>query len=131
MVFLVVFVVYLEIEILVIWEVVIEIFGIELDWEKGFYLDVEDYFLGVLIFVSELLRLFVNSVIVGDYFWFFYIFIFINELDFGFCFFNLKNDFLRKCYDGLKYDVKKVEEVVYDFFIWGFNKEMVVVCVEK
>lgn len=42
---------------------------------------------------------------------------------FFFCMFfrllNLKNDALRKRFDGLKYDVKKCEEVVYDLTIRG------------
>ena len=32
---------------------------------------------------------------------------------------NLKNDILRRRYDALKYDLKKVEEVVYDLRIRG------------
>lgn len=48
---------------------------------------------------------------------------FINELDSGFRLLNLKNDPLRKRYDGLKYDVKKIEEVVYDLSIRGLAKE--------
>ena len=35
---------------------------------------------------------------------------------------NLKNDNLRKKFDGIKYDLKKVEEVVYDLSIRGLNK---------
>ena len=35
---------------------------------------------------------------------------------------NLKNDTLRKKFDGIKYDLKKVEEVVYDLSIRGLNK---------
>lgn len=48
----------------------------------------------------------------GDYSRPLHISTFINELDSGFRLLNLKNDSLRKRYDGLKYDVKKVEEVV-------------------
>ena len=35
---------------------------------------------------------------------------------------NLKNDGLRKRFDGIKYDLKKVEEVVYDLSIRGLDK---------
>ncbi len=35
----------------------------------------------------------------------------------GFRLLNLKNDGLRKKFDSLKYDLKKVEEVVYDLSI--------------
>ncbi|KAI4544281.1 translin isoform X1 [Ovis canadensis] len=131
LVFLAAFVVYLESETLVTREAVTEILGIEPDREKGFHLDVEDYLSGVLILASELSRLSVNSVTAGDYSRPLHISTFINELDSGFRLLNLKNDSLRKRYDGLKYDVKKVEEVVYDLSIRGFNKETAAACVEK
>ena len=47
---------------------------------------------------------------------------FINSLNSGFRLLNLKNDNLRKKFDGIKYDLKKVEEVVYDLSIRGLNK---------
>ena len=68
-------------------------------------------------------RLAVNSVTAGDYTRPLRISNFINELDSGFRLLNLKNDPLRKRYDGLKYDVKKIEEVVYDLSIRGLAKE--------
>lgn len=68
-------------------------------------------------------RLAVNSVTAGDYSRPLRISNFINELDSGFRLLNLKNDPLRKRYDGLKYDVKKIEEVVYDLSIRGLTKE--------
>ena len=43
---------------------------------------------------------------------------------------NLKNDNLRKKFDGIKYDLKKVEEVVYDLSIRGLNKPVVKQVVE-
>lgn len=46
---------------------------------------------------------------------------FVAELDTGFRLLNLKNDALRKRFDGLKYDLKKVEEVVYDLSIRGLK----------
>ena len=36
----------------------------------------------------------------------------------------MKNDNLRKKFDGIKYDLKKVEEVVYDLSIRGLNKSV-------
>lgn len=65
----------------------------------------------------------VNSVTAGDYGRPLRISDFINKLDSGFRLLNLKNDPLRKRYDGLKYDVKKIEEVVYDLSIRGLAKE--------
>uniref|UniRef100_A0A8B9TBI0 Translin n=1 Tax=Anas platyrhynchos TaxID=8839 RepID=A0A8B9TBI0_ANAPL len=123
LVFLAAFVVYLESETLVTREAVAEILGIEAERERGFHLDIEDYLSGVLTLASELARLAVNSVTAGDYSRPLRISTFINELDSGFRLLNLKNDSLRKRYDGLKYDVKKIEEVVYDLSIRGLNKE--------
>ena len=64
-------------------------------------------------------RLAVNSVTAGDYTRPLKISQFIGQLDSGFRLLNLKNDALRKRFDGLKYDVKKCEEVVYDLTIRG------------
>lgn len=47
---------------------------------------------------------------------------FIKEIQAGFGALNLKNDSLRRRYDGIKYDVKKVEEVVYDLSLRGLLK---------
>lgn len=121
LVFLSAFVVYLETETLVTRDAVTEILGIEVEREKGFHLDIEDYLTGVLTLASELARLAVNSVTSGDYSRPLRISAFINELDSGFRLLNLKNDSLRKRYDGLKYDVKKIEEVVYDLSIRGLK----------
>uniref|UniRef100_A0A4W3JS09 Translin n=1 Tax=Callorhinchus milii TaxID=7868 RepID=A0A4W3JS09_CALMI len=122
LVFLAAFVVYLESETLVSREVVAEILGVHMHRDKGFHLDIEDYLSGLLILASELSRLALNSVTAGDYSRPLRISSFINELDSGFRLLNLKNDSLRKRYDGLKYDVKKIEEVVYDLSIRGLGK---------
>ena len=39
---------------------------------------------------------------------------FLQQLDAGFRLLQLKNDSLRRRYDALKYDVKRVEEILYD-----------------
>ena len=64
-----------------------------------------------------------NAVTAGDYARPIRIAKFIGELDSGFRLLNLKNNSLRKRFDGLKYDLKKVEEVVYDVTIRGLNAE--------
>ena len=64
-------------------------------------------------------RLAVNAVTAGDYQRPVKIAKFIGELDSGFRLLNLKNDNLRRRFDALKYDLKKVEEVVYDVTIRG------------
>ncbi|XP_055487738.1 translin [Leucoraja erinacea] len=122
LIFLAAFVVYLESETLVTREDVAAILGIQVKRHKGFHLDIEDYLSGLLILANELSRLALNSVTAGDYTRPLRISSFINELDSGFRLLNLKNDSLRKRYDGLKYDVKKIEEVVYDLSIRGLGK---------
>lgn len=62
-----------------------------------------------------------NSVTSGDYVRPIEISRFVNELNAGFRLLNLKNDSLRKRFDALKYDVKKIEEVVYDLSIRGLK----------
>lgn len=64
-------------------------------------------------------RLAVNAVIVGDMQRPARIAAFLGELNNGFRLLNFKNDNLRKRYDGLKYDIKRVEGVVYDVSIRG------------
>lgn len=66
-------------------------------------------------------RFAVNSVTNGDYNRPIEIARFVNDLNAGFRLLNLKNDSLRKRFDGLKYAVKKVEEVVYDLTIRGLK----------
>lgn len=88
---------------------------------EGFHLDMEDYFIGCLQLASELSRFAINAVTLGDYARPVHISRFVAELNAGFRLLNLKNDGLRKRYDGLKYDVKKIQDVVYDISIRGLN----------
>ena len=69
-------------------------------------------------------RFTVNSVTQGDYDRPVRIAAFVGQLLGGFRLLNLKNDFLRKKFDSLKYDIKKMEEVVYDLRIRGLIKEL-------
>ena len=69
-------------------------------------------------------RFAVNSVTSADYGRPFRIAAFVAELDAGFRLLNLKNDSLRKKFDGLKYDLKKIEEVVYDLTIRGLKPSL-------
>ncbi|KAL9966967.1 hypothetical protein ACROYT_G025118 [Oculina patagonica] len=70
---------------------------------------------------SVVSRLAVNSVTSADYGRPHKIAAFVAELDAGFRLLNRKNDSLRKKFDGLKYDLKKIEEVVYDLTIRGLK----------
>ncbi|RZC36299.1 Translin domain containing protein [Asbolus verrucosus] len=83
------------------------------------HLDLEDYLMGLLNLATELARFAINSVTYGDYNRPLQISKFVAELNAGFRLLNLKNDSLRKRFDALKYDVKKIEEVVYDLSLRG------------
>uniref|UniRef100_A0A182Y107 Translin n=1 Tax=Anopheles stephensi TaxID=30069 RepID=A0A182Y107_ANOST len=98
-------------------------FLVTIDQKQGFHLDIEDYLVGILQLASELSRYAVNSVILGDYERPLMISKFVADLNSGFRLLNLKNDSLRKRFDALKYDVKKIEEIVYDISIRGLRTE--------
>ncbi|KAL3479246.1 recombination hotspot-binding protein [Aspergillus californicus] len=87
---------------------------VNLKEEDAFHLTLEEYLLSLISMVEELARLAVNSVTLGDYERPMQISNFIKDLFSGFQLLNLKNDILRKRSDGIKYSVKKVEDVVYD-----------------
>ncbi|XP_063407469.1 translin-like [Mytilus trossulus] len=119
--FLTAFIKYLEKEELNTREEAAKMVGVYTNREEGFHMDLDDYLHGLLQLASELSRLAVNSVTAGDYGRPLRIAKFIAELDAGFRLLNLKNDSLRKRFDVLKYDLKKVEEVVYDLTIRGLK----------
>ncbi|KAJ8704566.1 hypothetical protein PYW07_011754 [Mythimna separata] len=120
--FLIALTVWLETGILATHETIAQVLGIcPLERKAGFHLDIEDYLNGLLQLCSELARLAVNSVTRGDYEKPMQISKFVMELNAGFRLLNLKNDHLRKRFDVLKYDVKKIEEVVYDLSIRGLR----------
>ncbi|XP_055387098.1 translin [Condylostylus longicornis] len=120
-IFLIALTFYLETGTLVSREEAASILGLKTSQQEGFSLDIEDYLMGVLQMASELSRFATNSVTLGDYERPLQISRFIGDLNSGFRLLNLKNDSLRKRYDALKYDVKKVEEVVYDISIRGLK----------
>jgi len=93
---------------------VAEILGIKEEWKDRIALPVEDYLHGLISLVNELSRLAVNAVTLGNFEEPIRISIFVKDLFAGFSMLNLKNDTLRRRFDGLKYDMKKIEEVVYD-----------------
>ncbi|KAK6513314.1 hypothetical protein TWF281_004951 [Arthrobotrys megalospora] len=79
-----------------------------------FHLTLEEYLHSLISMIEELTRLAVNSVTLGDYQRPMLISRFVKDLHAGFQLLNLKNDSLRRRGDGIKYNVKKVEDVVYD-----------------
>ncbi|KAL9580912.1 MAG: hypothetical protein Q9212_004216 [Teloschistes hypoglaucus] len=79
-----------------------------------FHITTEEYLHALISLIEELARLAVNSVTLGDYQRPLQISKFVKDLHAGFQILNLKNDALRRRSDGIKYNVKKIEDVVYD-----------------
>ncbi|KAF8716530.1 Translin, partial [Rhizoctonia solani] len=91
-----------------------QLLGVDPEWEGRFQIPSEDYLHGIIALVNELSRLAVNAVTLGDFNRPVQISIFVRDLYSGFSLLNLKNDSLRRRFDSLKYDMKKIEEVLYD-----------------
>ncbi|KAL8665193.1 MAG: hypothetical protein Q9202_002415 [Teloschistes flavicans] len=95
-----------------------------------FHITTEEYLHALISLIEELVgrlstleklvlkftqaRLAVNSVTLGDYERPLQISKFVKDVHAGFQILNLKNDALRRRSDGIKYNVKKIEDVVYD-----------------
>ncbi|KAL5632759.1 hypothetical protein ACGC1H_005642 [Rhizoctonia solani] len=90
------------------------ILGVNIEWRGRFQIPSEDYLHGIIALVNELSRLAVNAVTLGDFNRPVQISVFVRDLYSGFSLLNLKNDSLRRRFDSLKYDMKKIEEVLYD-----------------
>lgn len=101
-----------------------DVFSVKVSQSEGFHLDIEDYLMGILQMASELSRFATNAVTLGDYSRPLNISRFVSDLNSGFRLLNLKNDSLRKRFDALKYDVKRIEEVVYDISIRGLAPQV-------
>lgn len=112
---------YLEDGTLVMLADVSKALGIAPEWKDRFTLPAEDYLHGLISLVNELSRLAVNAVTLGDFDAPFRISAFVKDLFAGFSLLNLKNDSLRRRFDSLKYDVKRIEEVVYDVSLRKLN----------
>ncbi|KAL5994595.1 hypothetical protein ACLOJK_024648 [Asimina triloba] len=84
-----------------------------------FGLDIEDYLIGLCFMSNELPRYVVNRVTIEDYDCPGKVMTFLTDLHASFRMLNLRNDFLRKKFDGMKYDLRRVEEVYYDVKIRG------------
>jgi predicted translin family RNA/ssDNA-binding protein len=80
----------------------------------AFHITIEEYLQSLITLIEELARLAINSVTLGDYKRPLQISKFVKDLHAGFQILNLKNDSLRKRSDSIKYNVKKIEDVVYD-----------------
>lgn len=85
----------------------------------AFHLTIEEYLLALIDLTQDLSRLAPNAVTLGDFDLPMVIAAFVKNLFAGFQLLNLKNDILRKRADAVKYDVKRVEDVVYDLSLRG------------
>jgi len=90
---------------------------------QGIPVELENYLVGVTFLTPELSRLCVNAVIAADYERPKKIVEFVKDLYNGFQLLNLRNDFLRKRFDGMKYDLKKIEEVNLEVSLRGLGKK--------
>ncbi|KAG0224676.1 Translin [Mortierella sp. GBAus27b] len=118
--FLATLTVYLEHERLITIGELEGIFGVKVDLTNDmteFQISIEEFLHGVVSLTNELSRLAVNAVTAGDFARPVRIGKFLKELYSGFQLLNLKNDSLRKRFDAIKYDIKKVEEIIYDLTV--------------
>lgn len=88
--------------------------GLPLNQSDVAHVPIEDFLHGLVSLSGELSRWAVTSVIAGEWDRPVSIAAFLEDLFRGFQLLNLRNDLLRKRFDGMKYDLKKVEEVVYN-----------------
>ncbi|KAI9684719.1 MAG: hypothetical protein M1829_000094 [Trizodia sp. TS-e1964] len=87
---------------------------VNLKTQDAFHLTIEEYLQSLITLIEELTRLAINSVTMGDYQRPLEISQFVKDLHSGFQILNLKNDSLRRRSDSIKYNIKKIEDVVYD-----------------
>lgn len=80
---------------------------------------LEDFLMGVCNALTEMVRISTNRVVIADYITPVRCARFAADVFEAFKELNFRNDFLRKRYDGVKYDVKRLEEIVYDLSIRG------------
>ncbi|KAL9933670.1 hypothetical protein V8E36_007328 [Tilletia maclaganii] len=91
-----------------------QVLGLRPESASRIFLTTEEYLHGLVNMINDLSRLAMNAVTLGDYASPFRMSSFVKEVHAGFQLLNLKNDSLRKRFDAIKYDVKRIEEVVYD-----------------
>lgn len=82
-------------------------------------LDPEAYLLGLCDLVGELSRRAVNSVIKGNYEEAIFIKEFVESLHAEFMLMDLRNSDLRRKSDGIKYELKKLENLVLELKLKG------------
>jgi len=86
---------------------------------KGLDIDPEYYLLGLADLSGELMRKATNSAIDNDFERVIEIKDFLSEIYSMFMQFDFRNGELRKKFDGMKYDLKKVEDLVFQLKVNG------------
>eukprot|EP01101_Sappina_pedata_P008295 TRINITY_DN4560_c0_g1_i1.p1 TRINITY_DN4560_c0_g1~~TRINITY_DN4560_c0_g1_i1.p1 ORF type:complete len:223 (-),score=90.23 TRINITY_DN4560_c0_g1_i1:51-719(-) len=119
LVFVLALIQWIESDTLISWKEAQTQLGFEIheDQARSLTIELEDYLYGIMLLPQELARLSLNCVIGGEFAMPQKIARFASELAAGFGTFNFKNDLLRRKYDSIKYDVKKIEEVLYDISV--------------
>ncbi|KAM0746001.1 Translin [Meredithblackwellia eburnea MCA 4105] len=97
--------------------------GFKEEWTTNsqLFLPVEEYLHSLISLLNELPRLAVNRVTLGEFDAPVRFARFAKDLSTAFSLLNLKNDSLRKRFDSIKYDIKKLEEIVYDLSLRGLG----------
>jgi len=90
--------------------------------KKAVGVDGEVYLLGICDLTGELTRKAVASSIKGDYSFVMKIKNVVEDIYSEFLKFNLRNSALRKKSDSIKWNLQKIEDVVYDLRIRGMIK---------
>ncbi|KAI5820314.1 Translin [Pyronema omphalodes] len=90
---------------------------VNLKTEDAFHLNIEEYLHAVISLVEELTRLMTNAVTQRDFKRPMLISTFVKDIHSAFQVLNLKNDALRRRGDGLKYHVKRAEDITYDLIV--------------
>eukprot|EP00033_Pygsuia_biforma_P004395 GCRY01004817.1.p1 GENE.GCRY01004817.1~~GCRY01004817.1.p1 ORF type:complete len:237 (-),score=14.17 GCRY01004817.1:124-744(-) len=81
------------------------------------FLPLNDYLVGLCDLPSVIIRYTLNKVIRNDYSSVYCAHEFITALFSSFKLLNLKNDHLRRRFDSIKYEAKRIEEIVYDLVL--------------
>ncbi|CAG8746240.1 13462_t:CDS:2, partial [Cetraspora pellucida] len=111
--FLAAFAIYLQYEKLITASEIESLLGAKINLNndlQDFHISLEEFLHCFITLTNELSRLAINSVTVGDYNRPLRISNFVQQLYTGFQLLNLKNDALRRRFDSIKYNIKKIEE---------------------
>ena len=85
--------------------------------DKSLTLDIETYLNGIVLLPKEMSRLSMNYVRYEKYDKVKELSDFVNELYAGFQLLNLRNDGLRRKFDGIKYEINKLDQILYDISV--------------